>query len=220
MMALLGVISAPIPTHPSRPRRKRSAVRRWPGQSRRLSATTRRARRPRRAALSSPRRGNVRFPCQFPLSPERFPHRVGADLCVRPRMGPVKNRVRADTQVGPYRSYCSLHQPWKTGRGRSPAPTGRSRCAAGADVPKAGSRLRRKGPSHFSPPRVRGEGFLSRKQRANRVRPCRGRTLFAPRRSAKPLRHCRRGFGHDRNGKRSTGRGDGRGGDGVPARDQ
>ena len=36
--------------------RKRSAVRRYPWQSRRLSATTRRARRPRRAALSSPRR--------------------------------------------------------------------------------------------------------------------------------------------------------------------
>ena len=46
LLDTLGMISAPIPTHPSRPRRRRSAVRRWPGQSRRLSATTRRARRP------------------------------------------------------------------------------------------------------------------------------------------------------------------------------
>ena len=44
----------------------------------------------RRSPCSAPRWGNVRFPCQFPLSPERFPHRVGADLCVRPRTGPAK----------------------------------------------------------------------------------------------------------------------------------
>ena len=30
------------------------------------------------------------------------PPRVGADLCVRPLADPTKNRVRADTQVGPY----------------------------------------------------------------------------------------------------------------------
>ena len=56
-MTPLGVISAPIPTHPSRPRRRRSAVRRWPGQSRRLSATTRRARRPGVPSLVPPPRG-------------------------------------------------------------------------------------------------------------------------------------------------------------------
>ena len=40
------MVFAPIPAHPSRPRRKRSAVRRYPGQSRQPSATSRRARRP------------------------------------------------------------------------------------------------------------------------------------------------------------------------------
>ena len=38
-------------------------------------------------------------------------------------MAPAKKRVRADTQVGPYRFYCSLHQPLETGRGQRPAPT-------------------------------------------------------------------------------------------------
>ena len=34
---------------------------------------------------------------QSPLVPEYLPPRVGADLCVRPRMGPATERVRADT---------------------------------------------------------------------------------------------------------------------------
>ena len=59
---------------------------------------------------------------QFPLVPKRSPPRVGADLCVRPP--PLRvTHTRADTQVGPYRFNCSLHQPLKTGRGQSPAPT-------------------------------------------------------------------------------------------------
>ena len=36
-MAPLGMISAAIPTHPLRPRRRRSALRRWPGWSMQLS---------------------------------------------------------------------------------------------------------------------------------------------------------------------------------------
>ena len=51
------------------------------------------------------------------------PYRVGADLCVRPDTPFCGTRPRADTQVGPYRFYCNLHQPPKTGRGQSPAPT-------------------------------------------------------------------------------------------------
>ena len=62
-------------------------------------------------------------PRQFPLVPKRLPHRVGADLCVRPNTLPRGTRARADTQAGPYRFNCSLHQPLKTGRGQSPAPT-------------------------------------------------------------------------------------------------
>ena len=49
------MISAPLSTHSSHPRRKRSAARRYPGQSRRLSATTRRARRPGVPSLVPPR---------------------------------------------------------------------------------------------------------------------------------------------------------------------
>ena len=48
------MISASLSTHSSHQRRKRSAVRRWPGQSRRLSATTRRARRPGEPSLVPP----------------------------------------------------------------------------------------------------------------------------------------------------------------------
>ena len=58
------------------------------------------------------------------------PPRVGADLCVRPDTLPHGTRARADTQVGPYGSYCNLHQTQNNGRGQSPAPTGRSRSAA------------------------------------------------------------------------------------------
>ena len=53
------------------------------------------------------------------LFPEYLSHRVGADLCVRPRMGPAKNRPRADTAVGPYKTSINFG---KTGRGQSPAP--------------------------------------------------------------------------------------------------
>ena len=60
---------------------------------------------------------------QFSVGSERLPHRVGADLCVRPDTPPPRTRPRADTQVGPYRSYCGLHRPQDSGRGQSPAPT-------------------------------------------------------------------------------------------------
>ena len=78
---------------------------------------------PRRQAARPAGEGIV--PRQFPLVPKRSPPRVGADLCVRPP--PLRvTRPRADTQVGPFGPYrfdCSLHQPLKTGRGQSPAPT-------------------------------------------------------------------------------------------------
>ena len=51
----MGMISAPLSTHSSHPRRKRSAVRRYPGQSRQPSATSRRARRPGVPSLVPPR---------------------------------------------------------------------------------------------------------------------------------------------------------------------
>ena len=41
-----------------------------------------------------------------------------------PRAGPGKERIRADTQVGPYRVDCNTQQARRNGRGRSPAPTG------------------------------------------------------------------------------------------------
>ena len=157
MLGTLGMISAPLSTHSSHPRRKRSAVRRYPGQSRQPSATSRRARRPGVPSLvpprgvgadaygrrgphlrrtpplghsRSPRRG--RAPSRpagkgvvsrrFPLVPERLPHRVGADLCIRPRTGPVKDRGRADTWVGPYGFYCSIHRPRGKRAGTEPRP--------------------------------------------------------------------------------------------------
>ena len=52
------------------------------------------------------------------------PPRVGADLCVRPNTPLRGIRARADTQVGPYGSYCNLHQTQNNGRGQSPPPTG------------------------------------------------------------------------------------------------
>ena len=55
MLGTLGMISAPLSTHSSHPRRKRSAVRRYPGQSRQPSATSRRARRPGVPSLVPPR---------------------------------------------------------------------------------------------------------------------------------------------------------------------
>ena len=39
------------------------------------------------------------------MVPERLPPRVGADLCVRPRIDPAKNHIRADTSVGPYKTF-------------------------------------------------------------------------------------------------------------------
>ena len=45
-------------------------------------------------------------------------------------MAPAKKRVRADTQVGPYRSSSSLHPIQKNGRGQRPVPTGLSWCQA------------------------------------------------------------------------------------------
>ena len=41
-----------------------------------------------------------------------------------PRAGPGKERIRADTWVGPYRVDCNAQQTRRNGRGRSPAPTG------------------------------------------------------------------------------------------------
>ena len=47
--------------------------------------------------------GEVRFRVNFRYFGTPSP-RVGADLCVRPWAGPAKDRGRADTSVGPYRS--------------------------------------------------------------------------------------------------------------------
>ena len=52
----------------------------------------------------------------IPVAPERLPPRVGADLCVRPWAGPARDRVRADTSVGPYIS----HDPGKPGGDGAP----------------------------------------------------------------------------------------------------
>ena len=59
-----------------------------------------------------------------------------------PWAGPGKERIRADTQVGPYRVDCNTQQAQRNGRGRSPAPTGLSRCAAAG---RCGHRPLRKG---------------------------------------------------------------------------
>ncbi len=79
---------------------------------------------------------------QFSLVPEYLPPRVGADLCVRPDTSLHGTRSRADTQVGPYGVDRNTHQPQKSGRGQSPAPTGRSRCQAAG---RCGHRPLRKG---------------------------------------------------------------------------
>ena len=73
--------------------------------------------------MTSPRRERHRS-APIPVGSQTPPPpRVGADLCVRPP--PLRvTRPRADTPAGPYRFNCSLHQPLKTGRGQSPAPTG------------------------------------------------------------------------------------------------
>ena len=127
----------PISSHP---RRRRSAVRRWPGWSLRLpllsvgadahigpllgttcvapvgrgdltppSWTHRPAPLPRRGRAPSRPAGKAPFHTKFPLVSERLPHRVGADLCVRPETPPHGTRPRADTQVGPYKS--SIYPP-------------------------------------------------------------------------------------------------------------
>ena len=125
LMTPFGMISALFPSHPSHPRRKRSAVRRYPGYLRELTlfsvgadayigpllGTTSVA--PvgrgdltpplvhscspcRGRALSHPA-GMVRFCANSRWFRNTSPPRVGADLCVRPRMGPATERVRADT---------------------------------------------------------------------------------------------------------------------------
>ena len=52
-------------------------------------------------------------------------------------MAPAKKRVRADTQVSPYRSSSSLHPIQKNGRGQRPVPTVYRGAKRRADVPKA-----------------------------------------------------------------------------------
>ena len=136
------MIPAPISTHPSRPRRRRFAVRRWPGWLMWLSLLSvgadahigpllgitcvapvgRGDHTPPSVHSRSPRWQGPSSR-QFSVGSERLPHRVGADLCVRPDTPPPRTRPRADTQVGPYRSYCGLHRPQDSGRGQSPAPT-------------------------------------------------------------------------------------------------
>ena len=41
-----------------------------------------------------------------------------------PVMPPARNRTRADTQVGPYKFYCSLHLPPENRAGTEPRPYG------------------------------------------------------------------------------------------------
>ena len=149
------MIPAPISTHPSRPRRRRFAVRRWPGWLMWLSLLSvgadahigpllgitcvapvgRGDHTPPSVHSRSPRWQGPSSR-QFSVGSERLPHRVGADLCVRPETPPPRTRPRANTSVGPYGSSWNLHQPLKTGRGQSPAPTGLSRQGQ-ADVPRA-----------------------------------------------------------------------------------
>ena len=144
------MIPAPISTHPSRPRRRRFAVRRWPGWLMWLSLLSvgadahigpllgitcvapvgRGDHTPSSVHSRSPCRGRAPSPRwqgpsshQFSVGSERLPHRVGADLCVRPDTPPPRTRPRADTQVGPYGFNRNTHQPQKSGRGQSPAPT-------------------------------------------------------------------------------------------------
>ena len=98
----------------------------------------------RGAGSVPPRRGNVRFPCQFPLSPERFPHRVGADLCVRPdtplrgpRHGPTRRSAPTDSIAPPIK-------PKTTGGGRAlPLPVYRG---ALLRAPEGWAGHRRQGP--------------------------------------------------------------------------
>ena len=58
---------------------------------------------------------------QFPLVRNTSPPRVGADLCVRPLADSARNRVRADTSVGPYGFSCNLHPPGTTGGDGAPS---------------------------------------------------------------------------------------------------
>ena len=148
--------------------RKRSAVRRYPGQSRRLSATTRRARRPGVPSLVPPRGVGadahigplLRTTCVAPvgrgdLTPPSWTHRpapvprrgrapsrpagerlrftlisVGSQTPLVPRRGgpmcPPADASREEPCPGRHigRPLQNLHQPRKTGRGQSPAPTG------------------------------------------------------------------------------------------------
>ena len=72
---------------------------------------------PRRGRAPSRPAGKAPFHTKFPLVSERLPHRVGADLCVRPETPPHGTRPRADTQVGPYKT--SIY-PQKPGGDRAP----------------------------------------------------------------------------------------------------
>ena len=203
-MAPLGVVFAPISTHPSRPRRRHSAMRHYPGQSRRLSVTTRRARRPGVPSLAPPRgvgaddhlgpllgttcvasvgRGDYTPPSQIPsrnlaggshtpgaprrpgrISLLRSPCRgrapprpAGEDFRPAPipagsqtpstprRGGPMyppehaslRDPPRADTSVGPYRSY---RKPPSLPRTAEPRPYRNARgLCTGPSYPRRGS---------------------------------------------------------------------------------
>ena len=198
-------------------RRKRSAVRRWPGWLRQLpllpvgadayigplprticdAPVGRGDHTPPPDALSCSTSpvggglrpaplGKVRLRTNFPLLPKRLPHRVGADLCVRPdSRDPSTGR-----HIG--RPLQNLHQFQDSGRGRSPAPTGTPGAARSGpmpmtDAPNFGTKFgrRRPCPRYIGPYR----GFTGRQKRKVpsapsffilRLRP--GRGAWLPRR--------------------------------------
>ena len=174
----------------------------------------------RGAGSVPPRRGNVRFPCQFPLSPERFPHRVGADLCVRPDTPLHGTCSRADTLVGPYGFDQKPPSTPKNRAGTEPRPyrsiTVRSSGPMGLGF---GSRLRRKGPRHFSLRRVCGGESLLQGGVQTGSGPAGAGPCLCPGAVQSPSGIAGGALVMVGTGSVRRGRGRSRG-DGVPARDQ
>ena len=218
-MTPLGVISAPSPTHPSQPRRRRSAVRRWPGQSRRLSATTRRARRPGVPSLVPPPRGVEADAYGFrqPNSVSEFgwrkphPRRTPPPSCSGPCRGRASSR--------PVWGCCTLRCSHTGGPVWPPVPRGKVQegipplfwfpsPAERIKIIFAGGVYVSKDPSHAAEchrPGIAGAGLFRRngsaisatpltQRRVDEDPPQWGGSSSAPKRSVRPLRLRRRGL--------------------------
>ena len=124
----------------------------------------------KRSADPSPARSEASAPVLPPQRPHPRQSRFAAS---RKQAPPIEAGSRPGTRRLP--SQCPGKSP---GRGRKPLP---------------GFRLRRKEAESFFPATCAAGKIPLTERRVKRVRSLWDRTLFAPKRSARPLRRCRRG---------------------------